>query len=104
MRLNNNVPLALTSGENYTAAALPYEGGANGVIVLLDRRRFDDVAAALTVADLRSAADAEPAGMGAPGLPKFTSDSGLQELNPALQSAGMHAALHTDPRLAHVRQ
>jgi serpin B len=81
--------LALTSGENYTAAALPYEGGANAVIVLPDQGRFDDVAAALTVAGLHIVADAEPVGMGALGLPKFTSDSCVQELTPALQSAGV---------------
>ena len=96
-RMVNFVPLALTSGEGYTAAALPYEGGATAVVVLPDQGRFDDVAAALTVADLRRSADADPVGTGALGLPKFTSDSGVQELSPALQSAGVEQLFTQTP-------
>ena len=85
-----SVPLAVIEADGYAAAVLPYEGGAKAVIVLPDPGRFEAVAADLTAADLRELAAAD---IGARpfelSLPKFTSDSGIQELTPALQSAGV---------------
>lgn len=84
------MPLAVTEADGYSAAVLPYEGGAKAVIVLPDQGRFDEVAAGLTATELRSLAGAELAEETYwLGLPKFTSDSGILELVPALQAMGV---------------
>ena len=83
-------PLAVTEADGYAAAVLPYVGGATAVIVLPDQGRFDEVAAGLTATELRSLAGAELAEETYwLGLPKFTSDSGILELVPALQAMGV---------------
>ena len=93
----NFVPLALSSGDGYNAAAVPYEGGAQAVFVVPERGRFDEVVAALSPADLRGFAEAAPGESGAFVLPKFTSDSGVQELTLALRSAGVQQLFTATP-------
>lgn len=96
--MGHMLPLAVTAGDGYSAAMLPYEGGAKAVIVLPDEGRFEDVAAGLTVATLTDAAAAE---VGEESywvdLPKFTSDTGIQELVPALQSVGVRQMFVSTP-------
>lgn len=88
--MSQMMPLAVAEADGYTAAVLPYEGGAKAVIVLPDRGRFDEVAGGLTAAALSDLAGAEVAAANYwVTLPKFTSDSGIQELTPALQSLGV---------------
>ncbi len=83
-------PLAVTEADGYAAAVLPYVGGATAVIVLPDQGRFDEVAVGLTAADLRTLAGADAAEHTYEvSLPKFTSDSGILELIPALESIGV---------------
>ncbi len=90
-------PLQLTPGEGYTAAALPYVGGATAVFVLPDEGRFEEVVAALTAADFDRFAASPAVGTGEFALPKFTSDSGIQELIPALRSAGVEGLFTLTP-------
>jgi hypothetical protein len=56
----------------------------------------EEVAAGLSAADLRRFAGAESVGDGEFVLPRYTSDSGVQELVPARSAAGVQQLL---PRL-----
>jgi serine protease inhibitor len=90
--------LAVATGDGFRAAVLPYEGGAQAVIVLPDEGRFDEVVAGLTASTLATLSTT-PADeqFYAFRLPKFTTDSGMQELVPALRSLGVQQVFEGTP-------
>jgi serpin B len=82
--------MTVLAGDGYTAGVLPYEGGATAVLIVPDEGRLDQVAADLTASTLENLANAEGEGTSyGVGVPTFTSDTGIQELVPALRSLGV---------------
>jgi len=93
--MHGNVTMPYTTGDGFSAAAIPYAGDAEMVVVLPDAGRFEEVAAALSSNDLDVTVAGEQREVDLT-MPKFEFEAQFGLKN-ALQELGMVEAFNPPP-------
>ena len=93
--MHGNVTMPYTTGDGFSAAAIPYAGDAEMVVVLPDAGRFEEVAAALSSDDLDVTVAGEQREVDLT-MPKFEFEAQFG-LKTALQELGMVEAFNPPP-------